>query len=260
MSRFNDLTNQKYNMLTAIRFVEIRKKNAFWECRCDCGVLKIIAGSDLKRGSTKSCGCATQQLQANKKFKDLTGQVFGRLTVTKFIGMNQFRVSIYECSCSCGNIKQIERSNLIKGHTTSCGCYNRDKQLKAPGVATLRNYMNSYIQSATKRGYIFELTEEQFKGIICQDCSECHASPKEIARKYKTASATPILANGVDRINNDIGYVITNVQPMCTPCNMAKSNLGEKKFKEWTAQIRKSPQKPLDHADNLGYNNLLKEI
>lgn len=247
MSRFIDLTGQKYNMLTAVRFLEVRNKNAYWECKCDCGNLHTITGADLKRGQTKSCGCARSKLQASSKFKDITGQIFGRLTVLKFVRMTSpGRISIYECLCECGIIKEIDRASLVRGFTKSCGCYNRDKQLGAHGVASFNNYFKSYKNSAAKRGYVFELTEEQFKEIICQNCSECQAVPKEIARKYKTSSATSILANGVDRINNDIGYILSNVQPMCTPCNMAKSSLGEKKFKEWTAQIRESPQKPLD--------------
>lgn len=240
MSRLIDLTGQKFNKLTVIKFAGIRSKNAYWECRCECGNIKSVIGSDLKRGQTRSCGCATSEFQAAKKFKDLTGQIFGRLKIVRFVGMNSFRVSIYECLCECGTVKQIERSNLIKGHTTSCGCYNRDKQLKAPGVATFNNYMNSYVQSARKRGYIFELTADQFKEIITKDCAACGAPPKEISRKTKEYSATPILANGVDRVDNNIGYIVGNVQPMCGPCNKAKSSMGYEAFKTWMEQIRNS--------------------
>ena len=28
-----------------------------WRCRCDCGNEKIVYGSELRKGSTKSCGC-----------------------------------------------------------------------------------------------------------------------------------------------------------------------------------------------------------
>lgn len=29
----------------------------YWVCKCDCGNEKVICGSDLRRGDTKSCGC-----------------------------------------------------------------------------------------------------------------------------------------------------------------------------------------------------------
>lgn len=241
MSRFKDLSGQKFNMLTAIRFLEIRNKNAYWECRCDCGNLHVIAGADLKRGQTKSCGCARQQLQAASKFKDLTGQLFGRLKVLRLSHITEkYRVSIYECQCECGTIKTVDRSSLIRGHTVSCGCYNRDKQLLGAGISSLHNYLNSYKQSARKRGYIFELTEEQFKSIIARDCASCGAPPISISRKYKNTASTPILANGIDRKNNSLGYIMENVQPMCTPCNKAKTNMGEKAFNEWRQRLKNS--------------------
>lgn len=28
-----------------------------WECACDCGAVKIVCGSQLRNGRTKSCGC-----------------------------------------------------------------------------------------------------------------------------------------------------------------------------------------------------------
>jgi hypothetical protein len=241
MSRLIDLTGRKFNKLTVLKFAGVRSKNAYWECKCDCGNIKSIIGSDLKRGQTRSCGCATAEFQASKKFKDLTGNIYGRLTVIRFVRMTEERrMSIYECKCECGAIKEIERANLVRGHTTSCGCYNRDKQLKAHGVASFNNYIKGYKDSAAKRGYVFELTEDQFKEVIEKDCVICGAPPKVISRKTKNYSATPILANGIDRIDNTKGYIVGNIQPMCGPCNKAKSNLGEETYRKWIAQIRSS--------------------
>lgn len=240
MSVFKNLVGQKFNMLTAVRFVETRNKNAYWECKCECGNSHIAAGSDLRRGNTKSCGCARKIMQSTSKFKDISGQKFGRLQVIKFTRMQgKGRSSYYECVCDCGNVKEIARQSLVRGHATSCGCYNREKQLGLPGEATFNNYLNTYKQSARKRGYVFELTEEQFKEVIGKDCAACGAKPKEISRKYKETTSTPIKVNGVDRKDNTLGYVWGNVQPMCTPCNMAKTNMGEKAFYEWIGRFKK---------------------
>lgn len=59
--------------------------------------------------------------------KDLTGQVFGRLTVIKDTGKRTpGRNVIWECQCSCGNIKEVSSGDLRKGHTQSCGCLRRE--------------------------------------------------------------------------------------------------------------------------------------
>lgn len=60
------------------------------------------------------------------KFNDLTGKVFGRLTVMRRVE-NKGRKVYYECKCSCGNIKVIRGSHLISGKIKSCGCYCKQR-------------------------------------------------------------------------------------------------------------------------------------
>ena len=52
------IVGQKFGMLTAIEFVEMRgKHNAHYVFKCDCGNEKIISASSAKTGNTLSCGC-----------------------------------------------------------------------------------------------------------------------------------------------------------------------------------------------------------
>lgn len=37
-----------------------------WRCICSCGTEKIIMGSDLRAGKSRSCGCASRQLKSEK--------------------------------------------------------------------------------------------------------------------------------------------------------------------------------------------------
>jgi hypothetical protein len=59
----------------------------------------------------------------NNKEHNLTGQVFGKLTVIKKAASKNGR-TFWECICSCGNKKDIRTSSLLGG-TLSCGCKNR---------------------------------------------------------------------------------------------------------------------------------------
>jgi hypothetical protein len=55
--------------------------------------------------------------------KDLTGQVFERLTV---LGLAKDKTSSggyqWFCKCTCGNTKTVASTALVSGSTKSCGC------------------------------------------------------------------------------------------------------------------------------------------
>ena len=77
------------------------------------------------------------------KFKDLTGQKFGRLTV---ISATDFRDAdknrYWLCQCECGNKKQTSSKNLTLKRVRSCGCLSKEKAKenvkKARKEATIR--------------------------------------------------------------------------------------------------------------------------
>lgn len=59
--------------------------------------------------------------------KDLTGQIFNRLTVLKLDTERKSKQQYWICQCSCGTIKSIQRANLVSGLTQSCGCLHKEK-------------------------------------------------------------------------------------------------------------------------------------
>ena len=64
-----DLTGQRFGRLVVMN--EAGKRNNFvaWKCRCDCGNEKVITGSSLRNGSTKSCGCLNKEKTKEKHTK-----------------------------------------------------------------------------------------------------------------------------------------------------------------------------------------------
>ncbi len=59
MSRFIDLTGQRFGRLVVEGFAGAdKKRNALWNCKCDCGQRRVVAGNNLRSGHTKSCGCS----------------------------------------------------------------------------------------------------------------------------------------------------------------------------------------------------------
>lgn len=62
-------------------------------------------------------------MQANRR--DLCGQRFGKLTVIRRVEgtqSNRARADSWLCRCDCGNESVVLGSNLVRGHTKSCGC------------------------------------------------------------------------------------------------------------------------------------------
>lgn len=58
MSKPENLTGRVFGLLTVIGKAEnIRHRNAFWECRCACGNVIYVSGTNLRRGYTTNCGC-----------------------------------------------------------------------------------------------------------------------------------------------------------------------------------------------------------
>lgn len=75
MSRFIDITGNKYNKLKVISFYDIKDNKSRWLCQCDCGNQKILYGKDIKNGNTKSCGCSLRK----KKYDKETEKIMKRL-------------------------------------------------------------------------------------------------------------------------------------------------------------------------------------
>lgn len=57
MSRFIDISGQKFNFLTVTgRFTRVNRRT-LWDCVCDCGNKTTVDATKIKSGHTKSCGC-----------------------------------------------------------------------------------------------------------------------------------------------------------------------------------------------------------
>ena len=135
MSRFQDLTGQKFDRLTVIKRIDdyvspSGHKYVNWLCKCDCGNELSVISSNLKRGNTKSCGCLNREMLSTNKFVDLSGKRFGYLTVIKqdgyYIDPRNSKHPKWLCQCDCGNTTTVVCSALTTGHTKSCGCLSKE--------------------------------------------------------------------------------------------------------------------------------------
>jgi hypothetical protein len=80
----------------------------------------------------------------NHRFQDLTGHVFGRLTVLQLDGTSGKR-TLWRCICVCSKEITARGDCLKSGNTRSCGCLHRDYTAsgaarKSHGKAGTREY------------------------------------------------------------------------------------------------------------------------
>jgi len=57
MSKIIDETGNIYGYWTVLEKAKSINGRAAWKCKCKCGTVKIITGTNLRMGHSKSCGC-----------------------------------------------------------------------------------------------------------------------------------------------------------------------------------------------------------
>lgn len=122
-----NIQGQRFGRLIALHLTTQRiGTGVVWECQCDCGKKHYATTHALKRGDTNSCGCLQKEnghIQGLKHKKDLSNQKFGKLTVLKCTNKkNNSGAYLWYCQCDCGNFCEVCSTDLIGGHTQSCGC------------------------------------------------------------------------------------------------------------------------------------------
>lgn len=220
--------------------------------------IKYMSYAELGLYLNKSRDCVLKKAHAMGfyKNKDLRkGKRFGRLVVIKKTNnKNKKGIYFYLCQCDCGNTHTVLKTHLNSGGIKSCGCGKTIANALPPGEATLNSVYKSYKNSknAKKRG--FSITKEELKNLISQDCFYCGKEPQKrnlylkidgtfhkwTASKFlrkDTLDNAWIYVNGIDRINNDLGYIKENCVTCCWKCNSYKRNDSASDFIEQAYKI-----------------------
>lgn len=119
-----EMIGKEFGWLTVIGFAESKNRRKRYLCRCRCGKEVVKIGKYLRNGETASCGCIRSKkfLGVNSRtYKDLTGKVFGKLTVIDVKNFEKGHAN-FLCKCECGNMTVVSSGNLRSGGTKSCGC------------------------------------------------------------------------------------------------------------------------------------------
>lgn len=125
---------------------------------------------------------------------------------------------------NCGHLIAKTVNNMSRG-----GC--RNCYLKPKGESGLKRLFDRYRAQAEKFSRPFELSIAAFHALTSAPCYYCGAPPSRIetCNAYspgKKSTWGSYVFNGVDRKDNELGYVLENCITCCHFCNRAKNSYG----------------------------------
>lgn len=177
------------------------------------------------------------------KFLNLLGQKFYRLTVVERIANGPRGVVRWRCLCDCGVETEVRTAQLRDGTKKSCGCLLKDvlHARAKPGRGGFSAAYACYRFTAKNRGFAFELSREAARRLMLQNCAYCGAAPSNVAKangcSLRTQEVSTFIYNGIDRVNNDLGYTPENCVSCCSTCNRMKLDHSLEKFLDQVNRI-----------------------
>jgi len=169
------------------------------------------------------------KLRSNKEYckidatTNLCGQKFGKLLVVEQDKnpTRKSREAFWSCVCDCGKTHIVRGNSLKRGSTTECiSCSNPKLGFKELPQC----FWGQVKAGAIKRGLEFTITIEEAWGLFIKQDKKCSLSGLSIGfaktrREHMVGRKTTA---SLDRIDNNKGYIIDNVQWVHKDVNMMK--------------------------------------
>lgn len=181
---------------------------------------KNIKYCDIERGCFSLCseGYSTCESCRKATYEKEKARKGSRVKLHNAIELNpnaSLQICI-KCGCEYEQFNTRHRKPSMKCQKCSQIQINQDakradrvRNYKNENFIGLENYFAKYVKSASLRNYTMNINFEEFKTLVNMPCYYClHKVENEV--------------NGIDRLNNDIGYETENCVPCCEICNMMK--------------------------------------
>lgn len=154
------------------------------------------------------------------------GKRFGKLIAIEMLPEAIHGSLIFKCLCDCGHYRNVSKSNLDskKNPQTSCGC----GRFADTNHGLIKTLYIKYKHEAKNRSLDFSLDEQTFERLIFSNCYYCTQEPSKIM-KYRQTEVN-LIYNGIDRVDNSMGYSTANSVSCCTDCNLMKRTLSKQAF------------------------------
>ena len=136
---------------------------------------------------------------------DLTGERFGRLTVTALAGRNGRRQSLWTCDCSCGKQFVALGYNLRNGNTSSCGCLRTELNR----TRSTTHGLAYSVESTAWRNMIQRCTNPLVDSYVyygARGIEVCREWLESFEAFYQHVGSRPSPLHSLDRKDNDGNY------------------------------------------------------
>lgn len=125
--------------------------------------------------------------------------------------------NVVSCCNTCNFMKRVLDVNVFINKCKHILTYNNLINIEYEYDYSIFNNhtgcnFDVYKKNAIKRKINFNLNKEEFVDIVKNECYICG---KINSNEHQ---------NGIDRINNNIGYIVSNCKACCTDCNIMKNN------------------------------------
>ena len=140
---------------------------------------------------------------------DLTGQVFGRLTVVDKAPNPEHKQTRWNCLCECGNASVVNSGDLRTGNTRSCGCYKLDTLIERASTHSMSKTI-IYGRWVNMRARCSNVSNKRYDDYGGRGISVCDRWRNSFQNFYDDMGDPPTPEHSIERQDNDKGY---------TPCN-----------------------------------------
>jgi hypothetical protein len=172
--------------------------------------------------------------------KDITNQKFGKLVAVKSSEKkDSHNCFLWICICECGKETTASVAQLTCGVRKSCGCLkNRPASLnptwKGAGELSGQRFYN-FKKNALRRNILFSVSVEDLWALFLKQNKKCNLTGDELSFEKNSENVASL-----DRIDNEKGYEISNLQWVRADINSMKMGLTQQKFLDLCARVVKN--------------------
>lgn len=138
----------------------------------------------------------------------IEGRNFGRLLAIRIINKNKHG-SYWLCKCACGEYKDFLECNLLRGSSTSCGCYQKETSRKRRTTHGMSGATEWYVWRGMK-GRCLDPSNISYKWYGGRGITICDRWKSSFENFLEDMGSKPTPKHTIDRIDCNGNYEQSN--------------------------------------------------